>query len=216
VVGASLRLSPGRSRRHNCICGGDHGPTTEPVYGLRRCFLPPARKGPRRLPLPCITGGGNRRRRRPRCARAGWIVPHQHLVSGRVRASARAAWLPLENRIGTASTHETLRAPAETASRVVAPRSGEASSSSRPAATERHPGAARRTGDPSASSAGRILPRDLWESVGGMQREKGTARTPPAMPPPAKPDMAEQYGVVPPKAASCCSGRQAPASISPW
>ena len=46
---------------------------------------------------------------------------------------------------------------------------------------------------------GRILPRDLWESVGGMQREKELLERRLVMPL-AKPDMAEQYGVVPPKA----------------
>ncbi len=46
---------------------------------------------------------------------------------------------------------------------------------------------------------GRILPRDLWEGVGGMQREKELLERRLVMPL-AKPDMAEQYGVVPPKA----------------
>jgi transitional endoplasmic reticulum ATPase len=46
---------------------------------------------------------------------------------------------------------------------------------------------------------GRILPRDLWESVGGMQREKELLERRLVMPL-AKPDMAEQYGVIPPKA----------------
>jgi SpoVK/Ycf46/Vps4 family AAA+-type ATPase/N-acetylglutamate synthase-like GNAT family acetyltransferase len=46
---------------------------------------------------------------------------------------------------------------------------------------------------------GRILPRDLWEAVGGMQREKELLERRLVMPL-AKPDMAEQYGVVPPKA----------------
>ena len=46
---------------------------------------------------------------------------------------------------------------------------------------------------------GRILPRDLWEGVGGMQREKELLERRLVMPL-AKPDLAEQYGVVPPKA----------------
>lgn len=46
---------------------------------------------------------------------------------------------------------------------------------------------------------GRMLPRDLWESVGGMQHEKELLERRLVMPL-AKPDMAEQYGVVPPKA----------------
>ena len=46
---------------------------------------------------------------------------------------------------------------------------------------------------------GRVLPRDLWESVGGMAREKELLERRLVMPL-AKPDMAEQYGVVPPKA----------------
>jgi transitional endoplasmic reticulum ATPase len=46
---------------------------------------------------------------------------------------------------------------------------------------------------------GRILPRDLWTGVGGMQREKELLERRLVMPL-AKPDLAEQYGVVPPKA----------------
>ena len=46
---------------------------------------------------------------------------------------------------------------------------------------------------------GRMLPRDLWQSVGGMQHEKELLERRLVMPL-AKPDMAEQYGVVPPKA----------------
>ncbi|QNE47461.1 GNAT family N-acetyltransferase [Glaciihabitans sp. INWT7] len=46
---------------------------------------------------------------------------------------------------------------------------------------------------------GRVLPRDLWEAVGGMQQEKELLERRLVMPL-AKPDMAEQYGVVPPKA----------------
>lgn len=46
---------------------------------------------------------------------------------------------------------------------------------------------------------GRMLPRDLWASVGGMQHEKELLERRLVMPL-AKPDMAEQYGVVPPKA----------------
>lgn len=50
-----------------------------------------------------------------------------------------------------------------------------------------------------AELGGRMLPRDLWESVGGMQHEKELLERRLVMPL-AKPDMAEQYGVVPPKA----------------
>jgi transitional endoplasmic reticulum ATPase len=46
---------------------------------------------------------------------------------------------------------------------------------------------------------GRILARDLWEGVGGMRAEKELLERRLVMPL-AKPDMAEQYGVVPPKA----------------
>jgi len=46
---------------------------------------------------------------------------------------------------------------------------------------------------------GRILARDLWAAVGGMQREKELLERRLVMPL-AKPDLAEQYGVVPPKA----------------
>ncbi|TFB49886.1 ATP-binding protein [Cryobacterium tagatosivorans] len=46
---------------------------------------------------------------------------------------------------------------------------------------------------------GRVLPRDLWAGVGGMAREKELLERRLVMPL-AKPDMAEQYGVVPPKA----------------
>ncbi|MFC6356096.1 ATP-binding protein [Luethyella okanaganae] len=46
---------------------------------------------------------------------------------------------------------------------------------------------------------GRILPRDLWESVGGMQREKELLERRLVMPL-AEPDVAEEYGVVPPRA----------------
>lgn len=50
-----------------------------------------------------------------------------------------------------------------------------------------------------AELGGRMLPRDLWESVGGMQREKELLERRLVMPL-AKPEMADEYGVVPPKA----------------
>ncbi len=50
-----------------------------------------------------------------------------------------------------------------------------------------------------AELGGRMLPRDLWASVGGMQHEKELLERRLVMPL-AKPDLAEQYGVVPPKA----------------
>ena len=50
-----------------------------------------------------------------------------------------------------------------------------------------------------AELGGRMLPRDLWESVGGMRHEKELLERRLVMPL-AQPDMAEQYGVVPPKA----------------
>jgi transitional endoplasmic reticulum ATPase len=50
-----------------------------------------------------------------------------------------------------------------------------------------------------AELGGRMLPRDLWASVGGMQHEKELLERRLVMPL-AQPDMAEQYGVVPPKA----------------
>ena len=46
---------------------------------------------------------------------------------------------------------------------------------------------------------GRILPRDLWAAVGGMQKEKELLERRLVMPL-AKPELAEQFGVVPPKA----------------
>lgn len=46
---------------------------------------------------------------------------------------------------------------------------------------------------------GRILPRDLWESVGGMQQEKDLLERRLVLPL-AQPELAEQYGVVPPRA----------------
>jgi len=46
---------------------------------------------------------------------------------------------------------------------------------------------------------GRVLPRDLWARVGGMQREKELLERRLVMPL-AKPDLAEQYGVSAPKA----------------
>jgi SpoVK/Ycf46/Vps4 family AAA+-type ATPase len=50
-----------------------------------------------------------------------------------------------------------------------------------------------------AELGGRMLPRDLWEAVGGMRREKELLERRLVMPL-AKPEMADQYGVVPPKA----------------
>ena len=50
-----------------------------------------------------------------------------------------------------------------------------------------------------ADLGGRILPRDLWASVGGMVREKELLERRLVMPL-ARPEMADQYGVVPPKA----------------
>ena len=46
---------------------------------------------------------------------------------------------------------------------------------------------------------GRVLPRDLWQKVGGMAREKELLERRLVMPL-AKPELAEQYGVSPPKA----------------
>jgi GNAT superfamily N-acetyltransferase len=45
---------------------------------------------------------------------------------------------------------------------------------------------------------GRLLPRGLWDAVGGMQREKELLERRLVMPL-AQPDMAETFGVVPPK-----------------
>jgi SpoVK/Ycf46/Vps4 family AAA+-type ATPase len=50
-----------------------------------------------------------------------------------------------------------------------------------------------------AELGGRMLPRDLWEGVGGMQQEKELLERRLVMPL-AKPEMADEYGVVPPKA----------------
>jgi SpoVK/Ycf46/Vps4 family AAA+-type ATPase len=46
---------------------------------------------------------------------------------------------------------------------------------------------------------GRILPRGLWESVGGMQKEKELLELR-LVTPLAEPDLAERFGVVPPRA----------------
>jgi SpoVK/Ycf46/Vps4 family AAA+-type ATPase len=46
---------------------------------------------------------------------------------------------------------------------------------------------------------GRVLPRDLWAAVGGMRAEKELLERRLVMPL-AEPDLAEQYGVIPPKA----------------
>ena len=50
-----------------------------------------------------------------------------------------------------------------------------------------------------AELGGRILPRGLWDSIGGMQREKELLERKLVMPL-AKADLAEQFGVVPPSA----------------
>ena len=50
-----------------------------------------------------------------------------------------------------------------------------------------------------AELGGRILPRGLWDSIGGMQREKELLERRLVMPL-AKPDLAEQFGVIPPRA----------------
>ncbi|AMM19396.1 AAA family ATPase [Frondihabitans sp. PAMC 28766] len=46
---------------------------------------------------------------------------------------------------------------------------------------------------------GRILPRGLWDSIGGMQREKDLLERRLVLPL-AQPDLAERFGVVPPSA----------------
>ncbi|MHA7142103.1 ATP-binding protein [Arthrobacter sp. CAL618] len=46
---------------------------------------------------------------------------------------------------------------------------------------------------------GRLMPRNLWNNVGGMQREKELLERRLVLPL-ANPDLAEQYGVVPPRA----------------
>jgi len=46
---------------------------------------------------------------------------------------------------------------------------------------------------------GRVLPRGLWESIGGMQKEKELLERRLVMPL-AHPELAESYGVVPPRA----------------
>ncbi len=53
--------------------------------------------------------------------------------------------------------------------------------------------------DSLAELGGRILPRDLWESVAGMRREKEILEQRLVLPL-AEPDLAEQFGVVPPRA----------------
>jgi SpoVK/Ycf46/Vps4 family AAA+-type ATPase/N-acetylglutamate synthase-like GNAT family acetyltransferase len=50
-----------------------------------------------------------------------------------------------------------------------------------------------------AQLGGRVLPRDLWESVGGMEREKELIERRLVLPL-AHPEAAEEYGVVPPSA----------------
>ena len=46
---------------------------------------------------------------------------------------------------------------------------------------------------------GRIMPRDLWDAVGGMRHEKDLLEKRLVMPL-AQPELAEQYGVAPPRA----------------
>ena len=50
-----------------------------------------------------------------------------------------------------------------------------------------------------AELGGRVLPRGLWDSVGGMQREKDLLERRLVLPL-AQPDLADQYGIVPPRA----------------
>jgi len=50
-----------------------------------------------------------------------------------------------------------------------------------------------------AELGGRMLPRDLWDAVGGMRREKEMLEKRLVMPL-AQPELAEQYGVAPPRA----------------
>ncbi|MBM7470837.1 ATP-binding protein [Subtercola frigoramans] len=50
-----------------------------------------------------------------------------------------------------------------------------------------------------AELGGRILPRGLWDGIGGMQQEKELLERRLVMPL-AKPELAEQFGVVPPRA----------------
>jgi GNAT superfamily N-acetyltransferase len=50
-----------------------------------------------------------------------------------------------------------------------------------------------------AELGGRVLPRGLWESVGGMRREKELIERRLVLPL-ARPDLAERYGIVPPRA----------------
>lgn len=52
---------------------------------------------------------------------------------------------------------------------------------------------------PLTQLGGRILPRGLWDAVGGMQREKELLERRLVLPL-AKPELAEQYGVVAPRA----------------
>ncbi len=53
--------------------------------------------------------------------------------------------------------------------------------------------------DALAELGGRVLPRGLWEGIGGMQREKELLERRLVMPL-AKPDLADSFGVVPPRA----------------
>ncbi|TXN32803.1 ATP-binding protein [Lacisediminihabitans profunda] len=53
--------------------------------------------------------------------------------------------------------------------------------------------------DTLAELGGRVLPRGLWDEIGGMQREKELLERRLVMPL-AKPDLADSFGVVPPRA----------------
>ncbi len=63
---------------------------------------------------------------------------------------------------------------------------------------ERHIPVQRQEITPLTDLGGRILPQGLWDAVGGMSREKELLERRLVMPL-AQPDMAQQFGVVPPK-----------------
>ncbi len=170
--------------------------TTEPVYGLSE-VLASCQKD---HAVVAMHGGEVIGAAVGRAAHAqGWIVflTTTRLWQGQGIGSALLA--ALENRMAPHGLAKLSALLPETASRVVAflDRGFELKQNLR--YFERHIPVQREELRSLGELGGRILPRDLWESVGGMQREKELLERRLVMPL-AKPDMAEQYGVVPPKA----------------
>ena len=129
----------------------------------------------------------------------GWIVFLSTAIAWQGQGIGTAMLAALENRMAPHGLAKLSALLPDTASRVDAflNRGFEVKKSLR--YFERHIPVQREELRSLNELGGRILPRDLWEGVGGMQREKELLERRLVMPL-AKPDMAEEYGVVPPKA----------------